>query len=345
MGRDRSFEIVWDSSAFFIHKAFGRHFSPGGGPSSGGQIQIVQSGPDNSIATGSSDAAPPNGFQVILRRIDTTQPRDYIRQRLDLNGNPVGPAELLGIKPQLLLGPGGDLYTTFYQAGLKGLGLQRMAPDGTPRGPGIVVSTRPIERVTATLARFANGDFLVGWVGLSEEPEPRQVLRARFVHQGVPVGQELDLNTVAGGLPGRPPHLGEPLLVTARSSQEFAAVWTVHDPAAGTSIHLRFFDPSGRPRGPEIVAVPSAKWVHFHSAALDDAGHLFLLWTPPTPGALRARLFSADTGAPLGGAYPLGRFGTYTCGEVAWAGDSWIVAYRATGDGRRGAIVWRRFKE
>src|SRR5262249_20687506 len=149
-----------------------------------------------------------------------------------------------------LQGPGSDLYTTFYQAGLKGLGLQRMAPDGTPRGEGIVVSTRPVERVTTALTRFANGDFLVGWVGLSEEPEPRQVLRARLVRQGVPVGRELDLTPAPGGPQGRPPRLSEPLLVTARSTQDFAAVWTVHDPAAGTSIHLRFFDPSGRPRGP-----------------------------------------------------------------------------------------------
>jgi hypothetical protein len=158
------------------------------------------------------------------------------------------------------------------------------------------------------------------------------------------VGPELDLNTVAGGPQGRPPHLGEPLLVTARSTQEFAAVWTVHDPAAGTSIRVRFFDPAGWPRGPEIVAVTSARWVYLHSAALDDAGHLFLLWTPPPRGVLRARLFAAETGAPLGGAYPVVRTDSYTCGEVAWTGDSWLVAYRAMGDGGRGAIVWRRLR-
>jgi hypothetical protein len=158
------------------------------------------------------------------------------------------------------------------------------------------------------------------------------------------VGQDFDLNAVAAGTAGQPPRLSQLLLATAPSTQGFAAVWVVQDAAVNSSIHLRFFDASGRPRTPESVAVPGAHGVELQDAALDGAGNLLLLWRPPIQRLLRARLFS-PTGASLGPPYEVVRTGSFTCGAVAWAGDSWIVAYRAMGDGDRGAIVWRRFTE
>lgn len=93
------------------------------------------------------------------------------------------------------------------------------------------------------------------------------------------------------------------------------------------------------------MAVPSAPVFLIFSAALDSAGNLLLLWQPPIGNVLRARLFSVATGAPLGPAYQLGPLGNFACGDVAWAGDSWLVAYRTMGDDGHGALVWRRFTE
>jgi hypothetical protein len=345
VGPDRSFEIAWDNSTLPPRAAFGRHFTPDGAPSSDAQVQIASSGGPFDFLIVDRVTSVADGFQVYLRRGHPNPPRppDSLRQQLDPNGDPVGTPELLGSKSQILVGPGGDLYATFYKSGPKILGIQKVAPDGTPRGPQIVLSTRPAAGLAVALAPFPNGDFVVGWLGLTPGKNPRQILRARLVHQGVPVGQEIDLSA-PGGRGVMTPRLSLKLLVPSPSGQGFAAVWGVEDAGNADSIHLRFFDAAGRPRTPEVVAVPSAPGVDLQSAALDDAGDLLLLWRPPIQEILRARLFSASTGAPIGPAYQLGRFSAFTCGDLAWTGDSWLITYRTTSAGRNG-IVWRRFTE
>jgi len=345
VGPERSFEIAWEYGGLFsFNAAFGRHFSPSGEPSSGAQVQLLSSGPFN-FAVVDRVAALPDGFQVFLRQGHTTQPPDNLLQPLDRNGDPVGPAELLRIKRQILVGPGGDLYTTFYLTGPQKLGTQRVAPDGSPQGPRIFLNSRPISDSTVTLAPFSDGEFVAGWNGFTVGARPRQVLRARLFHDGRPLGQDFDLNAIAAGTAGQPPRLSQLFLAMAPSTQGFAAVWVIQDAAADSSIHLRFFDASGRPRTPEIVAVPGAHGVELQSAALDGAGSLLLLWRPQLQTVLRARLFSAATGAPLGPVFPVARTATYTCGDLAWTGDSWLITYRANSDDGKGAIVWRRFTE
>lgn len=336
---DSSFEIAWDYGIFLgFTGAFGRHVSPSGEPTGDAQVEI---GPESEgLHYVLVDRVTPlaDGFQAFLKRTSPDQLPDYFRQPLDLDGNPVGSAELLGSNHQILAGPGGDPYAVVYRPALTRLGIQRVAPGGALQGPRTILNTRPIAPSIVTLAPFANGDFVAGWLGFTVGTSPQLVLRARLFHQGVPVGQDFDLS------PAGPPGRSHLLLATAPSNQGFAAVWLV-DNGPYRSIHLRFFDSSGQPRTPEIVAVPNGLGVDLQSAALDADGNLLLLWEPPMRGVLRARLFSAATGAPLGPAYQLGRLGPDACGEVAWAGDSWLIAYHAMGDGGRGAIVWRRFTE
>lgn len=338
VGADRSFEIAWDYGVFIFNGAFGRHVSPSGEPSSDAQVPLGPNGsPVHAVLV---DRVTPlaDGFQVFFRRTNPFDIPDDFRQLLDLDGNPVETAELLGRNHQILAGPGGDPYAVVYRPALTRLGIQRVAPGGTLQGPRIILNTRPIAPALVTLAPFANGDFVAGWLGFTTGTSPQLAVRARLVHQGVPVGQDFDLS------PAGPPGRSHLLLATGPSTQGFAAVWLVDD-GSYRSIHLRFFDSSGQPRTPEIVAVPNSLELDLQSAALDAAGNLLLLWQPPLRGALRARLFSASTGAPLGPAYQLVRTDSYTCGEVAWAGDSWLIAYRASGESSQGAIVWQRFTE
>ncbi|HEX4494119.1 MAG TPA: hypothetical protein VIE43_00495, partial [Thermoanaerobaculia bacterium] len=328
---DRSFEIVWDYDAigdFFIH---GRHFDPAGEPTDPAQVQFGPSGSFDNYNMVDFVTALPTGFQVFITNFDAIfehPPVDF-RQRLDLAGSPAGPPETLkfGIVPAV--GPAGSLYIATYQAH-QNLAIQEVTADGTLQGRRIVLTSRPIGHpFFPQLASQQGGSFVAAWNGLSVEKRPRQVLRARLVRRGVPFGQDFDINTLTGGRAGAAPFLSGPILASSPTTGSFAVVWTVADAAGDTSIHLRFFDAAGKPLSPETVAVPSAKPVFLVSAALDDAGHLLLLWQPPLGGVLRARLFTAAGGGPLGAAFQLEDVSDYYCGNVAWAGDSWLITWLA----------------
>jgi hypothetical protein len=343
---DRSFEIAWDYNGLGGYVAYGRHYDPSGEPTEPTQIPIGPSGSFDNYNVVDFVTALPTGFQVYITNFDAIfehPPVDF-RQRLDLTGAPMGPPDLLRIGTLVLVGPAGNLYAASYQARQKNLAIQPVAVDGTTEGRPIVLNTRPIAHPFPELALQDGENFVVVWNGFSVEKRARQVLRARLVRQGVPFGQDFDVNTIAGGRVGAPPFVGASFVTAASSSGGFAVAWTVADVAGNTSIHLRFFDAAGRPLSPETVAVPSAKPVVLVSAALDDAGHLLLLWRPPLANVLRARLFAAASGAPLGAAYQLNTdVDLDSCADVAWAGDSWLITWLApSGDGKT-ELVWRRF--
>ncbi len=352
VGADRSFEIVWDYDGIGDYSVHGRHFSASGEPTDAAPVQIGGSGDFDDYNMVGSVAALPDGFQVFFTNFDAIferPPLDQL-QRLNLSGAPVGATEDLKNGVSFLFGPAGKLYEAFYLSGPKNLAIQPVLPDGTAQGRRIVLNTRPIGLSFIELAPLSGGDFVTVWDGPDTERRPRQVIRGRVVRNGVPVGQDFDVNAVPLGLRGAPPSVAGILTVGAPSSGSFAVVWAVQDAASildsNVSIHLRFFDSSGRPRTPEVVAVPGAKGVSLQSAAFDTAGNLLLLWGPPASGVLRARLFSGATGAPLGPAYQLGSLGDFVCGQVGWAGSSWIVAYRSKSDpASLATILWQRFTE
>ncbi len=346
VGSDRSFEIVWDYNSLGDQSVYGRHFSASGEPTDPMQVQMV--GGDFYLYTVADFVtASPEGVQVFTTTFDSQLeiPPSHDRRRLDPNGVPLGPAEPIKIATPFLVGSDGTLYATLFQAAAKNLFIQPVLPDGTATGRRIALNTRSIDQPSPALGSLSGGDFVVVWSGLGGGKRPRQVIRGRIVRNGVPVGQDFDVNTVPLGPRGAPPSVVELKAAGAPSGGSFAVVWEVQDAASNTSIHLRFFDSSGRPRTPEAVAVPSAPRVALDSAALDGAGNLLLLWSPPIVSILRARLFSAATGAPLGPAYQLGPQGGFACGDAAWTGDSWIITYRTASDVDHAAVVWRRFTE
>jgi hypothetical protein len=263
----------------------------------------------------------------------------------------VGPPEALKPGARFVAGPDGRLYVSQYQAVAKNLTLVPASPSGKPQGDRIVLNTRSIDSPLPArqIAPLDGGDSVALWTGVSVAKRgapARQVLRARILRRGKPVGQDFDVNTLPGGAPGGRPILFDPQVVSDPSGGGFAVVWRVWGDAFNFSVHMRFFDASARPRTSEIVAVPSALNVYLFSAAFDDAGHLLLLWRPPLDVVLRARLFASATGAPLGPAFQIGPSpGPANCGDAAWAGDSWVITYRAPGgDGGQSVVVWRRFR-
>jgi hypothetical protein len=344
-----TFEIAWDYDGLGDRFAYGRHFDPAGVLTDLEQTPLGPSGSSHDFNGVDLITSLGDGFQIFITKFDPTgkrPPVDY-RQQIDGNGD-VGPPERLQIGTVPVVGPEGSLYTPFYQTLQKNLAIQEVTAGGTLQGRRIVLTSRPIGQPSfPQLAPQHGVNFVVAWSGLSVGERPRQVLRARVVRQGRPFGPgDFDVNTLPGGLANKAPHLGAPIVTADPSTGAFAAVWTVGDAAGNTSIHLRFFDPSARPLSPETVAVPDAKPVSLVSAALDDAGHLLLLWRPPHGNVLRARLFAAAGGAPVGAPFPLNTVADHqSCGSAAWAGDSWLITWLEPGDGGRNAVVWRRFTE
>ena len=343
-----TFEIAWDYDGLGDFLAYGRHFDPAGVPTDIEQSPLGPSGSFDNYNMVEFVTALPTGFQVFITNFDAIfeHPPVRYRQQLDLNGD-VGPLERLRISTVPVVGPEGSLYIPFYQALQKNLAIQEVTADGTLQGRRIVLTSRPIAQPSfPQLAPQHGVNFVVAWNGVSVEKRARQVLRGRVVRQGVPFGAgDFDINTLPGGHAGASPFLGGPVVASSPNTGSFAVAWTVADAAGNTSIHLRFFDATGKPLTPETVAVPSAKPVFLVSAALDDDGHLLLLWQPPLAGVLRARLFTAASGAPLGAAFQLNNAADYDCGNVAWAGDSWLITWLALDDGGKHAVVWRRFTE
>jgi len=348
---DGSFEIVWDYQESDVN-AYGRHYAPSGEPTDPAPVVISRIGenyyhPQIEFAT-----AIPDGFQVFILKTDSpyNDPSFHFRQLLDSAGAPVGPPEALKPGTRFVAALDGRLYVSQYQAVAKNLTLVPASPAGKPLGARIVLNTRPIDAPLPApqLASLGGGDFVALWSGVSmarRGAPARQVLRARIVRQGKPVGQDFDVNVFPGGAPDGRPIFFDMRVIGEPPGGGFAAVWRVWGDAFNFSVHLRFFDASGRPRTSEIVAVPSAPKVDYFSAAFDDAGNLLLLWRPPLDGVLRARVFASATGAPLGPALQIGpNPDPPTCGDAAWTRDSWVITYRAPGDGSQSAIVWRRFR-
>jgi hypothetical protein len=350
---DGAFEIVWDYQDSGDFNAYGRHYAPNGEPTDPAPVPISRIGenyyhPQIEFAT-----AIPDGFQVFILKTDSpfNGPSFHFRQRLDSAGAPVGPPEALKPGTRFVAGLEGRLYASQYQGVAKNLALVPVAPSGKPLGARIVLNTRPIDApfLAPQLAPLGGGDFVALWNGVSVAKRgapARQVLRARIVRQGRPVGQDFDVNVSPGGAPNGRPILFDTRVVSEPSSGGFAAVWRVWGDAFNFSVHLRFFDASGRPRTSEIVAVPSAPKVTFFAAGFDDAGNLLLLWRPPLDGILRARLFAAASGTPLGPAFQIGpNPAPAICGDAAWTGDSWLATWvgrnRVNGSS---AVFVRRFR-
>lgn len=347
---DGAFEIVWDYQDSDVY-AYGRHYAPSGEPTDPAPVQISRIGenlyhPQIEFAT-----AIPDGFQVFILKTDSpfNGPTFRFRQRLDAAGAPVGPPEALKPGTRFVAAPDGSLYAFQYQAAAKNLTLQPVSAAGRPLGERIVLNTRSIDSPLPApqLALLGGGDSVALWTGVSiAKPgaPARQVLRARIIRRGQPVGQDFDIHNFPGGAPGGLPILFDPQVVSDPSGG-FAVVWQVRGDDFKVSVRLRFFDSRARPRTSEILAVPSAPKVDYFAADFDDAGHLLLLWRPPLDGILRARRFAAATGAPLGPAFQIGpNPAPAICGDAAWTGDSWVIVYRTSSDSGEGAIVWRRFR-
>jgi hypothetical protein len=318
--------IAWDDDTLSIYEGILPYrYTPAGEDIGSGVYRFIYS-PTEAPSVDAVTAAG-QGFDVFWHTRGGS-PLFY-RAHLDLRGMPAG-------KPVRLGGPGTDwvwqVQGNGFMAGWSlpgkyGIAARRLTASGQRTGPELRLNSRPVDRlVGVSVVGLADGGFVAVWLGSTPGRTRTAVLRARrFSPSGKPLGPDFDLNTIPLGRlyaynfsPG--------LEVAAAPGGGFVVAWSLTQ-----EVYLRWFNASGTPLGPErMEASVSGDSVAFPEAmGFDDTGNLLLLFYVDYY-ALQLRLFdpqgtpqgppvavnSDDTQRPLGG-------------NLAWAGDSWLVTWKA----------------
>lgn len=359
-------EIAWDYTGLPPNDGYVRHYAPNGAPTDPKQLPLRLTGLAAPFPEIEALTTISYGFRVISRFGDGTagQPLKFYRQKLGQDGHPYGDAPRpVGNASTLWAwaGPDDIIYLGSYRADKKQLVFQQAGGTGQPTGPVTVVNTRPIVDPHPMMVRFPDSnEVVVVWSGLSvatASAPARQVIRARRFFKGQPEGgKDFDVNVNPGGAPGQAPFIGRDFVVATDGYVDgFAVAWSVTN-AADTSIHVRFFDFQGVPRGPEEIAAPAGAGVAPVAADLSNPGRLFLLYRKAQDSGAGSELWGqlflpSDGGSRLGPAFRIASdasaaFSDRPCGDVAYATgpSAWVVTWEGQKpDGGPSGIFVRYF--
>jgi hypothetical protein len=299
--------------------------------------------------------ATAKGFDVLWHVLDANDvPVGFYRRQLDLRGGTVPGKPLLlgraGVDWVWDLGTAGDPYLAGWVLPNKhGIAARRVTAAGRQTGPEIRMNSRAVDIPSTTVVPLAGGGFVAVWFGeisLGEGQDlTKSVLRARvFSAAGRPLGPDFDVNTIPPGIGETLPALNPQFEVAAAPGGGFSVAWTL-----GDTIYLRSFDARGHAPAPEAPAVTAEGAYVPSSLAIDPRGNLALLWVRFLDDSdLQLQLLDPH-GAPLGSSTDVRSaasdgFTIPRQGDVAWAGDSWLVTWVAGApDNDRRALFVRRF--
>ncbi len=256
------------------------------------------------------------GYAATWTRIFGVQSSVLLRL-LDSAGRPAGPVINLG--DQLTGSHVAADATGRFVVALEGNGsppfdgvaARRFGADGAPVTP--VVAIDPGGSLS-DVSSFPDGSFVVVWRGID----------GLFFQLFGPVANPL-----------APPHLihalsGDTGLERVRVSAiagRFVTVWseTLFAPAANR-ILARLWDAGGLPLGPEIVvaeAPSSSERLFLKHVAMRSDGSFLVQWEGNQP---RGRRFDPQ-GVPVGDPFAIPVFGGIGMGDVAAAGNTWLLAW------------------
>ena len=284
------------------------------------------------------------GFDVIWHTRqyeDDPTPTLFYRAHLDLRGMPVGkPVRLGGAGTGWVWQVRGSGFMAGWSLPSKhGIAARRLTTSGQRTGPELRLNSRLVDHPAGvSVVGLADASFVAVWLGVLPGSHGTAVLRARrFSPSGKPLGPDFDVNTIPLGVldtsscPSDPPSCPA-FKAAAAPGGGFAVAWLVNH-----TTYLRWFDAAGTPLGPEVMATTSEDPDGVpQSMAFDDTGNLVLLWALGYDG-LQLRLFDPQ-GKPLGPPVdvnsdatddPEGRSEPWG-GDLAWTGDSWVVAWVAS---------------
>jgi hypothetical protein len=333
---DGSYVVAWDDDTFFAFEgAFPYLYVPAGaGPAdeNNGSLQSPTGVPDVDAVT-----AGRQGFDVLWHTRsypDDPSPTIFYRGHLDLRGKPVGkPVRLGGAGTQWVWQVRGNGFMAGWSLPTRhGIAARRLTASGQRTGPELRLNSRPVDSAGVSVVGLADASFVAVWPGIAPGSTGGVVLRARrFSPSGKPLGPDFDVNTLP---PGGGISYEYGFRVAAAPGGGFAVAWLVN-----RTIYLRWFNAAGTPLGPEVTAITSEGFDEgggLESMAFDDVGDLVLLWNLGYE-ELQLRLFDPQ-GTPLGPpvsvnsdfdgdpeerSHPWG-------GDLAWAGDSWVVTWVAS---------------
>lgn len=184
-----------------------------------------------------------------------------------------------------------------------GIVARRFAADATPLGGEFVVNTETaFDQIDPEVAVAADGSFMVVWVGFALDGDGESVQARRFDASGMPLGDELQVNTFFLGDQDSP-------AVAAGPGGGFIVAWESGDDQDGSldGVFAQRFDAAGMPDGSEFqVNTETFDDQDDPAVAIDAAGRFVVVWESfAQDGSLESvqgQLFAAD-GMPSGGEF------------------------------------------
>lgn len=362
---DRSFEIAWSAGLGTPSCVRSRHYNANGAPTDRYEVSVTPEVPIDCDSSGTIAVTPVStgGFRVLFAGGQSDSP--FSRQRIDSKGvvvpggaRPVGAPDTRWVWP----GPGDTIFAGKYDASQRRLSMQKVDSRGMPAGTVYTLNTRPIVidqyEADPIIKPLSDGGWVAVFSGrsLAAPGSPaRPVVRVRkFNAAGVPLGPDVDVDSLPAAAPNPSFFFGYTAAAAAVPGGRFAVAWQARN-RSGWPIFLRFFDAAGVPVAPETAAVRGRDPEGPISMASDNSGRIFLAWLTDAdfvPGYftfdLRAQLFRPD-GSPVGQSFSVQtwvsrEYSAPRCGTVVWTGDSWVITWVGWYLEDETAVFLRRFR-
>ena len=352
-----NFVVVWTGR----YGLFGQRFSAAGAPL-GGEFQL------NPFETTASNlpavASDKNGNFVVVWQNLGLEGSSYgvFGQRFDAVGNPLGGefhvnTYTTGIQalPQVASDPNGNFVVVWNSYGQDGshYGVfgRRYNAAGQPQGGEFAVNQTTIgPEVFPSVAKAANGDFVVVWANLGTGLNPeRGIFGRQFDVSGAPVGAEFHINEDTVSAVREPRVASDP-------AGNFVVVWSGPDGGGGPydlGVFGRRFDASAAPQGGEF-RVNTYTTDHQEQAvvASDEDGNFVVVWNStsqegdyPFRGVFGQRYDASGT--PVGGEFHVNTYTTDNQRRPAVArspdGDFVVVWHSRYQDGHGYGVFGQRY--
>jgi hypothetical protein len=197
-----------------------------------------------------------------------------------------------------------------------GVFAQRYDGAGAPQGAEFRVNSYTTgSQEAASVASDPNGNFVVAWVGQSQDGHG--IIGQRFDNQGAPLGSEFRANTYTILAQTSPS-------IAADGSGNFVVVWQNNDPDGDSfGIFGRRFDSAGTPQGGEFqVNSYTTDPQRYPAVAADANGHFVVAWQSRDQDGNADGIFAQrydGSGAPFGNEFRVNTF-TSHAQEFASAG-------------------------
>jgi len=351
-GASGSFVVVWDSGQQdngMSFGVFGQRYDSAGAPLGAEFLVNTVTANDQRSPAVASDSG--GSFVVVWDSyFQDGSGSGVFGQRYDSTGAPLGAEFRVNIftegsqsRPSVGSDSSGN-FIVAWQSGYPGsIFGRRFASSGAPLGGEFRVNTYTSStQHTPSVSSDAAGNFVVVWLGFTQDGSGYGVFGQRFDMAGVPLGGEFLVNTYTTNWQVFPS-------VASDLGGNFIVVWESPD-ASGYGIFGQRYSSAGAPLGTEFrVNTSTSNSQDDPAVASDSAGNFVVVWMSisdgSSEGVFAQRYDSAGT--PLGGEFLVNTFTQNAQYGPSVASDSaahFIVVWTSTSqDGFGYGIFGQRF--